>query len=48
MTGPNSHGALLGKDNLFAEEALRSLLAAKHVVDADTAIRARPTEQNVH
>jgi hypothetical protein len=48
MIDPDSLGALFGKDNLSAEEALRSLLAAKHVVDAEVAIRARSTRQNVH
>lgn len=48
LTDPNTHGMLFGKDNLSADEALRSLLIAKHVVDADAATRARSTEQNVH
>lgn len=58
LTDPNSlgvldysvtpPGGLFGNDNLSAEEALRSLLIAKHVVDADAATRARSTEQNVH
>ena len=45
------HGLVLtlfGKDNLSAEEALRSLLAARHVVGADAATRAHSTKQNVH
>lgn len=48
MTDSDSLGTLFGKDYLSAEGALRSLLAAKHVVDAGVAIRTRSTRQNVN